>query len=95
MPEGHLVITGLNPTSLWGWRHKRSQWYQKWGYAGLSAPPCEEMIAYWRLKDWLRLLGFEVKLSRFGCWRPAMDKAKWLQRWSWIDRLGAHWEGLT
>jgi SAM-dependent methyltransferase len=91
MPEGHLVITGLNPTSLWGWRHKRSQWYQKWGYQGLSAPPCDEMIAYWRLKDWLRLLGFEVKLSRFGCWRPAMDKAKWLQRWSWMDRLGAQW----
>ncbi len=91
MPEGHLVITGLNPTSLWGWRHKRSQWYQKWGYRGLIAPPCDEMIAYWRLKDWLRLLGFEVKLSRFGCWRPAMDKAKWLQRWSWMDRLGAQW----
>jgi SAM-dependent methyltransferase len=91
MPEGHLVISGLNPTSLWGWRHKRSQWYQKWGYQGLSAPPCDEMIAYWRLKDWLRLLGFEVKLSRFGCWRPAMDKAKWLQRWSWMDRLGAQW----
>jgi SAM-dependent methyltransferase len=91
VPEGHLIITGLNPTSLWGWRHKRSKWYQKWGYAGLSAPPCEEMIAYWRLRDWLRLLGFEVKVSRFGCWRPAMDKAKWLQRWSWMDRLGAQW----
>jgi SAM-dependent methyltransferase len=91
MPEGHLVITGLNPTSLWGWRHKRSQWYQKWGYEGLSAPPCDEMIAYWRLKDWLRLLGFEIKLSRFGCWRPALDKAKWLQRWSWMDRMGSQW----
>ena len=91
VPEGHLVITGLNPTSLWGWRHKRSQWYQKWGYSGLSAPPCDELIAYWRLRDWLRLLGFEVKVSRFGCWRPAMDKAKWLHRWSWMDRLGAQW----
>ena len=49
------------------------------------------MIAYWRLKDWLRLLGFEIKLSRFGCWRPALDKAKWLQRWSWMDRMGAQW----
>jgi SAM-dependent methyltransferase len=91
VPEGHLVIAGLNPTSLWGWRHKRSQWYQKWGYKGLSAPPCEEMIGYWRLRDWLRLLGFEVKVTQFGCWRPALDKANWFQRWSWMDRLGSQW----
>ena len=91
VPEGHLVITGLNPTSLWGWRHKRARWYQKWGYEGLSAPPCEEMIGYWRLRDWLSLLGFEVRLSQFGCWRPALEKAKWFQRWSWMDRLGAQW----
>jgi SAM-dependent methyltransferase len=91
VPEGHVVITGLNPTSLWGWRHKRSKWYQRLGYDGLSAPPCEEMIAYWRLRDWLRLLGFEVKVSQFGCWRPALDNAKWLHRWSWMDRLGAQW----
>lgn len=91
VPEGHLVITGLNPTSLFGWRHKRSQWYQKWGYSGLSALPVDELIAYWRLKDWLGLLGFEVKVSHFGCWRPAMDKASWLSRWSWLDTWGAKW----
>lgn len=39
MPEGHLIMTGLNPASLWGWRHKRSQWYQRWGFEGLTAPP--------------------------------------------------------
>jgi SAM-dependent methyltransferase len=91
VPEGHLVITGLNPASLWGWRHKRSQWYSRWGFGGLSAPPCEELIGYWRLRDWLRLLGFEVKVSRFGCWRPALDKPQWFQRWAWLDKVGAQW----
>jgi SAM-dependent methyltransferase len=91
VPEGHLVITGLNPASLWGWRHHRAQWYKRWGYDGLSAPPCDELIGYWRLRDWLRLLGFEVKLAHFGCWRPALDKPKWFQRWSWLDKLGANW----
>ena len=91
MPEGHLVMTGLNPASLWGWRHKRSQWYQRWGFEGLTAPPCDEMIGYWRLRDWLRLLGFEVKVSRFGCWRPAFDNPKWFERWSFMDKLGAQW----
>lgn len=91
VPEGHLVITGINPTSLWGWRHLRSGWYQRWGYVGLKAPPCGELIAYWRLRDWLRLLGFEVKLSQFGCWRPALEKSNWFHRWSWLDRLGPKW----
>jgi SAM-dependent methyltransferase len=91
MPEGHLIMTGLNPASLWGWRHKRSQWYQRWGFEGLTAPPCEELIGYWRLRDWLRLLGFEVKVSRFGCWRPALEKSKWFDRWSFMDKLGAQW----
>jgi SAM-dependent methyltransferase len=91
MPEGHLIMTGLNPASLWGWRHKRSQWYQRWGFEGLNAPPCEELIGYWRLRDWLRLLGFEVKVSRFGCWRPALEKSKWFERWSFMDKLGAQW----
>ena len=91
MPEGHLVITGLNPASLWGWRHQRAQFYRRWGYEGLSSPPCEELIGYWRLRDWLKLLGFEVKVAQFGCWRPALDKPQWFQRWAWMDKLGANW----
>jgi SAM-dependent methyltransferase len=91
VPEGHLLITGLNPTSLWGWRFQRAQWYRRWGFEGLSAPPCDELIGYWRLRDWLSLLGFEVKFSQFGCWRPAMDTPKWFQRWSWLERLGSKW----
>ena len=91
MPEGHLVISGLNPASLWGWRHQRAQFYKRWGYEGLSSPPCEELIGYWRLRDWLKLLGFEVKVAQFGCWRPALDKPHWFQRWAWMDKLGANW----
>jgi SAM-dependent methyltransferase len=91
MPEGHLVLSGLNPASLWGWRHQRAQFYNRWGYEGLSAPPCDELIGYWRLRDWLKLLGFEVKLAQFGCWRPALDKPHWFQRWAWMDKLGANW----
>lgn len=91
MHEGHLVITGLNPASLWGWRHQRAQFYRRWGYEGLSSPPCDELIGYWRLRDWLKLLGFEVKLAQFGCWRPALDKPQWFQRWAWLDKLGANW----
>jgi len=89
MPEGHLIIAGLNPTSFLGWRHQRSKWYRRWGYEDVGAPPCEEMIGYWRIRDWLRLLGFEVKVSQFGCWRPVMDRPRWFDRWAWMERLGA------
>ncbi|MFZ4744352.1 MAG: methyltransferase domain-containing protein [Betaproteobacteria bacterium] len=92
VPEGHLVITGLNPTSLWGWRYRRAQGYRRLGAVRMSerldAPACGDMLGYWRLCDWLRLLGFEVKISRFGCWRPAFQNAQWLERMAWMDRLG-------
>jgi hypothetical protein len=54
-------------------------------------PDCGEFIGYWRLRDWLRLLGFEVDESRFGCYRPAVRSEKWLERWAWMDRAGPRW----
>ena len=50
-----------------------------------------EFIGIRRLRDWLNLLGFEVEVVRFGCYRPSVGQAKWLQRWAWLDRLGARW----
>jgi hypothetical protein len=49
------------------------------------------LIGYWRLRDWLRLLGFEVEAGRFGCWRPPVQTEKWLQRYEWMDRVGDRW----
>lgn len=72
IPEGQVLITGLNPMSLWGWR-------------GSS------LIAYRRLRDWLRLLGFEVQVSRFGGWTPALGSERWMQRMSWMDAVGQRW----
>jgi ribonuclease HI/SAM-dependent methyltransferase len=64
-PEGKVVIVGLNPVSLWGVR-------QRLGHARLMLaransaqrllflPRAGEFIGYWRARDWLRLLGFEL-----------------------------------
>ena len=84
IPEGHLLITGLNPWSWWGWRQAR---------AGRAAGDDrrELLIAYPRLRDWLRLLGFEVQVSRFSGWTPALRSERWMQRWSWLDALGQRW----
>jgi len=95
-PEGKVVIVGLNPVSLWGVR-------QRLGHARLMLaradtaqrllflPRAGEFIGYWRARDWLRLLGFELEAGSFGCWRPPMASQRWLDRFEWMDRVGAHW----
>ena len=95
VPEGRVVITGLNPNSLWGLRQSRSHFYRRFGAQGqkktLFLPDAHEMIGYWRLRDWLRLLNFEVESARFGGYVPSFVSQKWLDRFSWMDALGPRW----
>ena len=91
MPEGKLVICGLNPASLWGLRQRRAQLCRHLGFGQPFLPQAGEFIGYRRLRDWLRLLSFEVETSNFGCWRPALTTEKWLERYEWMDPMGEHW----
>jgi SAM-dependent methyltransferase len=50
--EGHLIVFGFRPLSSWGVRHL---------FASKGFPPgCERLIGEGRLRDWLKLLGFEI-----------------------------------
>jgi len=91
VPEGRVVISGLNPTSLWGLRQRRARLYRHLGRGSLYLPDVGEFIGYRRLRDWLRLLSFEVESAQFGCYRPAVRTTRWLERLSWMDRLGERW----
>ena len=94
VPEGRVVIAGLNPASLWGLRQRVGHLRRDLGLGGarnLFLPSGGEFIGYWRLRDWLRLLGFEVESGRFGCWRPPLRSEVWLERLAWMDRLGDRW----
>ena len=91
VPEGKLVISGLNPASMWGLRQQRAHWCRRLGVGELFLPEEGEFIGYWRLRDWLRLLGFEVESARFGCYRPAFDSPRWMERCAWMDDAGARW----
>ncbi|HJV68070.1 class I SAM-dependent methyltransferase [Ideonella sp.] len=95
-PEGKVVIVGLNPVSLWGVRqrlgHARLRLAREHGgQRSLFLPRAGEFIGYWRARDWLRLLGFEIEAGSFGCWRPPMGAQRWLDRFAWMDRVGSHW----
>jgi len=54
--DGQLIVLGFRPISLWGVRH---------AFARNGFPPgFERLIGEWRLRDWLKLLGFEVMEGR-------------------------------
>jgi SAM-dependent methyltransferase len=91
VPEGRVVICGLNPASLWGLRQRRARLYKKMGFGQLFLPETGDFLSYWRLRDWLRLLSFEVESSRFGIYRPGMRDEVWLERFRWLDPLGDRW----
>ena len=94
VPEGRVVLSCLNPASLWGLAQRRARLYQRMGVGTSYLPEAGEFLGYWRLRDWLRLLGFEVEIVHFGCYRPAVRSQQWLDRHAWMDRVGPRWWGI-
>ena len=93
VPEGRLVIVGFNPMSLWAMRQRlgRTGHRMKMADETLFLPSAGEFIGYWRLRDWLRLLSFEIEVGKFGCYRPPWSSQKWLDRFGWMERVGERW----
>ena len=94
VPEGRVVIVGFNPTSLWGLRQHLGRWRRRLvpgSPVGLFLPNPGEFLRYRRLRDWLRLLSFEVEDGRFGCYRPPVASLQWLGRFAWMERVGERW----
>ena len=92
VPEGRVMILGFNPTSLWGLRQRAGRARRAFGIGGgMFLPRAGEFLNYWRLRDWLRLLGFEVEGGRFGCYRPPFASTRWLERSAWIESIGERW----
>jgi len=86
-PEGSLVISGLNPRSLWGLRRVlgRREGYP-WQGRFISLP---------RMKDWLALLDFELADGRFGAYAPPFQSAKWLERFAFMEKAGNRWWAVS
>jgi len=84
IPEGRLVITGFNPWSLWGAGRML-------GRRRPFLPAGVQPLSPARLKDWLKLLSFEVDSGRFGLYVPPCHTDKWLRRYAFMERAGERW----
>ncbi len=84
MPDGQIVIAGFNPLSLWGISKLVPGRRQEWPWRG-------EFIGLLRLRDWLKLLGFELNGGKFGCYAPPFKSATWLRRFGFMEVAGDRW----
>ncbi len=84
IPEGHVIISGFNPRSLWGIR----RWF---GSSRYDFPWRGNFIALPRLKDWLTLLDFEMTAGRLCCYAPPFSQEKWLRRFNFMEAAGDRW----
>jgi SAM-dependent methyltransferase len=86
MPDGRLVIAGFNSLSLWGMRQSIGRMTRR-----PFVPGTHDLIAFTRLKDWIKLLGFEFDRGRFGCYRPPLLTDQWLNRYDFMESAGDRW----
>ncbi|MDH5480762.1 MAG: class I SAM-dependent methyltransferase [Nitrosomonas sp.] len=83
-PEGHIVISGFNPMSFWGTRHYFKSSRNEFPWNG-------HFIALPRVKDWLKLLNFEMAGGRLYCYIPPFKQEKWRQRFKFMEAAGDRW----
>jgi SAM-dependent methyltransferase len=94
MPEGHLLISGFNPFSLWGLVLVFKNIFS--GRCSAKAFPWNSrFIGLTRLKDWLTLLGFEVVSVEICCHIPPFEQERWQRRFSFMDKIGSRWLSFT
>jgi SAM-dependent methyltransferase len=83
MAEGHVVISGFNPWSMWGARRLLAH--------NGAAPWNGQFINLPRLKDWMALLNFEVSAGRMGGYLPPLASQKWRERLGFMEKAGDRW----
>ena len=81
--EGHVVILGFNPWSLWGLWRLFLAWREDPPWSG-------HYLGLTRLKDWLTLLDFEIIKTECFYFRPPIQNVKFMQRLKFMEQLGRY-----
>ena len=83
-PEGHAVVLGFNPVSMWGIRRLLSRRQN-------HVPWCGHFLGLPRIKDWLALLEFEVTAGHMLYYRPPIQNESVMDRLYFLDKVGDRW----
>lgn len=82
MPEGHLLVLGFNPFSVWGavrvFQRRRMPWQGR--FSSLN-----------RVKDWLQLLNFELIAGSMIYHKPPVHSERLRRRLEFLERAGDRW----
>lgn len=83
-PEGHAVILGFNPMSLWGLRRLVAR-------RPRPVPWCAHFFRLARVKDWLALLGLECTHGSMLYYRPPFRREPAMDRFYFLEQTGDRW----
>ena len=81
--DGHLIIIGFNPWSLWGLARIMLAWRDLPPWSG-------KFYGLLRIKDWLTLLGFEVLATERIFFRPPLQKQRLMKLLLFLEKLGKY-----
>lgn len=81
VPEGHVVIMGFNPYSLWLLWRVTLRWWGRVPWSG-------RFFGVPRVKDWLALLGFDVVSTRYYFFRPPMHHHRIMDKLTILETVG-------
>ena len=81
--EGHAVIIGINPLSLWGLWQLFFCWWNKMPWGG-------QLVSVSKLKDWLSLLDFECERVNYFFFSPPFSNTTLLKKFLPLERLGKY-----
>jgi len=87
-----VLVSGFNPYSMWGVRRGvRRGLHRVAGRREPAFPWVGGYLSMRRIKDWLKLLGFEPHAGWFGCYAPPVTTERWLRRWRFLESAGSRW----
>lgn len=80
--EGTIVITGFNPWSLCGLWRILAGWRRR-------PPWCGRFLSVSRIKDWLKLLGFEIEFLKKTSFRPPLRRESINRKLEILEQVGS------
>lgn len=83
-PEGHVVILGFNPLSLWGARRLLAA-------RPRAVPWSANFLRLARIRDWLALLDFELTHGSMLYYRPPVQGENIMDRLYFMEKAGDRW----